>query len=87
MQVTFGRSGSWFDDQIAAENMTSSKAASKPLAHRVATAFARPSQVSATLAVGRLHRRVLDQLEGRQLVLVLLGRRDGVLVHRRVCDI
>ena len=29
MQVTFGCRGSWFDDQMAAENMTSSKAQSK----------------------------------------------------------
>ncbi len=29
MQVTFGCSGSWFDDQIVAENMTSSNAQSK----------------------------------------------------------
>ena len=29
MQMTFGRSGSWLSDQTAAENITSSKAASK----------------------------------------------------------
>ena len=29
MQITVGRSGSWFDDQTAAENITSSNAQSK----------------------------------------------------------
>ena len=29
MQVTFGCSGSWFDDQMVAENITSSNAQSK----------------------------------------------------------
>ncbi len=53
MQVTFGRSGSWFDDQTAAENMTSSNAASNR--SRIAgDALARPSQVSATLAYAAL---------------------------------
>ena len=47
MQVTCGCSGSWLELHIAAENITSSKAASKR--SRIAgEAFARASQVSAT---------------------------------------
>ena len=75
--VTFGRSGSWLDDHTAAENITSSYAASNR--SRIASdAFARPSQVSATSRVRRAHGRVLDQLERGELVGVLLGGGDRV---------
>ena len=48
MQLTFGRSLSWFDDHTAAENITSANASSKR--SRIASdAFARPSHFSATL--------------------------------------
>ena len=47
MQIDFGRSGSWLDDHTAAENITSSNAASNR--SRIASdALARDSQVSAT---------------------------------------
>ena len=73
--VTFGRSGSWLDDQTAAENITSSNAGSKTRAHRVGRL--RPAEPGlGDLGVRRLHGRVLDQLERGQLVLVLLGGGD-----------
>ena len=75
--VTFGRSGSWFDDHTAAENITSSYAASNR-ARISSEALARPSQVSATSRVRRAHGRVLDQLERGELVRVLLGGGDRV---------
>ena len=49
MQVTWGCSGSELEDHIAAENITSSKAASKR-SSIAGEALARPSQVSATAA-------------------------------------
>ena len=65
------------DDHTAAENITSSNAASNR--SRIASeAFARPSQVSATVGVRRPHGRVLDQLERGELVRVLLGGGDRV---------
>ena len=48
MVVTFGRSGSWLDDHTAAENITSAYAASKR-SSMASEAFARDSQVSATV--------------------------------------
>ena len=48
MQLTLGRSLSWFDDHTAAENITSANASSNR--SRIASdALARPSQVSATV--------------------------------------
>ena len=53
MQLTLGRSLSWLDDHTAAENITSAKASSKR-ARIASDAFARPSQVSATLRYAAL---------------------------------
>ena len=79
MVVTFGRSGSWLDDQTAAENITSSNAGSKTRAHRVGRLG--PAEPGlGDLGVRRLHGRVLDELERGELVLVLLGGGDGVPV-------
>ena len=78
MQLTFGRRTSWLDDHTAAENITSAKAASKH-ARIVSEAFARPSQVSATLRYAAFTVGCLGELERSELLFVLGLRRDGVI--------
>ena len=75
--MTFGRSGSWLDDHTAAENITSSYAASNR-ARIASDAFARPSQVSATSAYAARTVGCWIRLQGGELVLVLLGGGDRV---------
>ena len=83
MQVTFGWRGSWFIDQTAAENITSSNARSKQSAHDRRRLLLRQPVLPDGLP-GLRHHRVLRQRHRGQFVLVLLGRRHRVSAHRAI---
>ena len=80
MQVTFGWSGSWFDDQTVAENITSSKAQSKQ-SRMTGDGSSFSSHVARTTSRASATTGCSQISQCRLLVLVLLVGRDRVSVH------